>query len=423
MIESVCGVGAVNEVEREVRARVEFDVTKQMAQQKKQRKMQMNESKEKARALYQKLTDRLNMRCPRCSSVFHDYDGCNALTCWNTSCRAAICAICLKDCGNDAHAHVGSEHQALFDKGAFETARKERELSTVDSFIREIANEPYEVQELVKIEYEKSQGPGMGTHYGIHKHTQFLHSARLSLRQAVRDDRLSLLSNGIGTAPHSGFSLSDISPRNAVPNDYRLSLKHMGGGSRYRILLQERKENGLWVHIPLPDDSEETVKDDQKVKPKVDSISNLRSSLQCAVIAFRGCRKLYQSRVGPNDTEEVGKEEIRVEFLPINDSGGVEGGARRLIDVPLQDDEFQILGLNPNRRMLMMEQHVEKTDDSLLLFPSLKSYVGGSEPKRVLSEISLTAPETFKSLNREQQRVAHPMSLTSAMEVAGPPGT
>ena len=46
----------------------------------------------------------LTLRCPRCKTAFLDYTGCAALTC--STCKAGFCAICLKDCGNDAHAHV-----------------------------------------------------------------------------------------------------------------------------------------------------------------------------------------------------------------------------------------------------------------------------------------------------------------------------
>jgi len=48
----------------------------------------------------------LNVHCPRCRTVFVDFDGCFALTCGNANCRAGFCAWCQKDCERDAHAHV-----------------------------------------------------------------------------------------------------------------------------------------------------------------------------------------------------------------------------------------------------------------------------------------------------------------------------
>ena len=46
----------------------------------------------------------LTLSCPRCDAAFLDYNGCAALTCGQ--CNAGFCAVCLADCGNDAHAHV-----------------------------------------------------------------------------------------------------------------------------------------------------------------------------------------------------------------------------------------------------------------------------------------------------------------------------
>ena len=48
----------------------------------------------------------LNLRCPRCTCVFLDFSGCAAVACSNSACSAAFCAICLQDCGKDAHEHV-----------------------------------------------------------------------------------------------------------------------------------------------------------------------------------------------------------------------------------------------------------------------------------------------------------------------------
>ena len=63
-------------------------------------------------------------KCPRCRAAFADWDGCNALRC--ASCGAAFCAVCLEDCGSDAHPHVVRMHGELFDKSGAERAREER---------------------------------------------------------------------------------------------------------------------------------------------------------------------------------------------------------------------------------------------------------------------------------------------------------
>ena len=46
----------------------------------------------------------LTLRCPRCRAAFADFVGCDALAC--EACGGAFCAICLKDCGTDAHGHL-----------------------------------------------------------------------------------------------------------------------------------------------------------------------------------------------------------------------------------------------------------------------------------------------------------------------------
>ena len=58
------------------------------------------------------LQETLNLKCPRCSQVFSEYNGCAALVCRGAQaggaggCGAAFCAWCQADCGADAHAHV-----------------------------------------------------------------------------------------------------------------------------------------------------------------------------------------------------------------------------------------------------------------------------------------------------------------------------
>lgn len=48
----------------------------------------------------------LTLHCPRCGSAFLDFYGCMALKCIGPGCECGFCAICLEDCGEDAHAHV-----------------------------------------------------------------------------------------------------------------------------------------------------------------------------------------------------------------------------------------------------------------------------------------------------------------------------
>jgi len=41
--------------------------------------------------------DVLNIRCPRCRTVFMDFTGCFNLTCSRSECGAQFCAHCLRD--------------------------------------------------------------------------------------------------------------------------------------------------------------------------------------------------------------------------------------------------------------------------------------------------------------------------------------
>ena len=88
----------------------------------------------RARTLYNELAEDLCDRCPRCGKVFYDYDGCNALRC---ECGCAFCAICLKDCGVDAHACARSHgNGSEFDKTAFKAARKHRNEQKIKKFMK-----------------------------------------------------------------------------------------------------------------------------------------------------------------------------------------------------------------------------------------------------------------------------------------------
>lgn len=222
MVESMCGKGAVIQVEQELRNFVEFEV-KKAAFNREKGKQEMGEMKDQARKLFLSFSERLNMKCPRCNMVFDDFDGCNALKCSNTACAAAICAICLQDCGVDAHDHVRRAHGNLFVKGQFLKAKKEREERTLRLFLDEIKDEPFEVRELVKIELEKSNGASATSACRNARGAEkFLMSAKENLASAVKADRLSVLGDadiqGIG---RNGIQRGNISPRCAIPTDFK----------------------------------------------------------------------------------------------------------------------------------------------------------------------------------------------------------
>ena len=71
ILQNILGKGAVKAVEDELRNKVEVEV-KSQAEQRESAKMDMGEYEERARALFNQLSEDLNMKCPRCKQVFND---------------------------------------------------------------------------------------------------------------------------------------------------------------------------------------------------------------------------------------------------------------------------------------------------------------------------------------------------------------
>jgi hypothetical protein len=140
------------------------------------------------------------------------------------------------------------------------------------------------------------------------------------------------------------------------------------------------------------------------------------------VVAFHDKRQLYQSRSIPTGEKgRLGDDEVSLMFCAVSRDGGLVGEKETLSGIGCSGQD--ILGLNQNQRLTILDRHCQETGISELLFDPLRHYIGSGTPQRVFREISVPAPDTFKELNQEQQRVAHPLALTTAMEVAGPPGS
>lgn len=141
MIASVCGRGAIMAVEQKLRGKVEFKL-KEETMKREASRSNARDMNEHARRIFNELAEKINLKCPRCKAAFHDYDGCNALKCGAPGCNAGFCAICLKDCGNDAHQHIYTVHKGqIFDKGAFERSRIERAQTQIDA-LKEFSSSP-----------------------------------------------------------------------------------------------------------------------------------------------------------------------------------------------------------------------------------------------------------------------------------------
>jgi hypothetical protein len=115
----------------------------------------------------------------------------------------------------------------------------------------------------------------------------------------------------------------------------------------------------------------------------------------------------------------LGDNEVCIKLHSINRDGNVSGDEALFGGY----GSLVIVGLNQNHRMILLEQHAAKATDSELMFEPLQHLLGYGEPVSVLTEINMEVPNTQDGLNEEQKKVAHPLRLKTAMEVAGPPGT
>jgi hypothetical protein len=420
MISAVCGPGAIKAVQEKVRSSIEFQFKVAMAKRDSDKK-ELAETNTRARQIFNEITDMINLRCPRCQMVFHDYDGCNALQCASHKCKAAFCAICLEDCGSDAHNHVIENHGDLFDKQAFSRSKASRSRLILEDKLATISHESPELGQLVKNHVERAGLLSTGGKSSCQdKTTSFLKNARESLRNTIKNDRLGILSNPDEYRPGTRaarITRSEVSPRSLIPENFRVTMT-CTGLDLYRISLEQNIIEDRWVHISLKE-AEKELKD----HPHAANVQNLVQNVQTAVIAISGMSSLIQTRVISTRNNEKCKQDtpqednIRVSLACINQRGELEEGRFQM------QGAVSIVGINSNIRMIKLENHVKNACDSDLMFPSLKHLVGDGHPTPCLSEILRPVPDILQGLNREQKKVAHPLKLRSTMEVAGPPGT
>ena len=105
----------------------------------------------------------LTLHCPHkgCGAAFNDYSGCNALQC--AVCACGFCALCLLDCGRDAHAHYYGEHPGnIFDHALFERTHRERRARAVAAAVRALAGEGAALQRALVAELAKADLRDLG---------------------------------------------------------------------------------------------------------------------------------------------------------------------------------------------------------------------------------------------------------------------
>ena len=149
----------------------------------------------------------------------------------------------------------------------------------------------------------------------------------------------------------------------------------------------------------------------------VSSLLNIPQTLRSAVIAFEGGKELYQSSNTKSPKGyRVGDNDVCISLRPIRQYGDLARGG-------INANGLSIIGLNSNRRITDLKRHVDVTPDSELMFEALAHLIGVGTPRAVISGIRMEIPNSQNELNDEQKMIANPLLLTSAMEVAGPPGT
>ncbi len=82
----------------------------------------------------------LPLRCPRCKTPFVEFEGCLALVCG--SCRCGFCALCLRDCGHDAHEHFYATHgdiHEIYNMGRYRDTHRAARTAAIAAAVRALA--------------------------------------------------------------------------------------------------------------------------------------------------------------------------------------------------------------------------------------------------------------------------------------------
>jgi hypothetical protein len=410
------GEGGVLAVERELRPSVEHQVRTEWSK-KEESKRNASTANQKALQMYNSVVESINLTCPRCKMVFDDYEGCNALQCGNVSCSAKFCAICLKDCGQDAHPHVREKHGNLFDKAMFYKSREARATQTIADFLTDLRKkgETFEVIQLVENQLHK--GGHLGDSHEARANNfeadRFVRSASADLERVIQSDRLSVLKDDDSGWKRSGISREHVSPRCLIPDYIKLYLVPDSSQDVYRLsIVVEVDDKKRSVEA-------EEVKDlmTQGQIPVFGPMLNIMGGIRCAVVAVEGAKRLYQVKKGGDKDKKCVPSELPLMFKSVNSEGDTEEVSREFWNGPRR----RLLAVNGNDRLLLLQAYIKEHVTGQSIPAPLKHFVGVGKPKPVLTELCAT-PETGR-LNENQIKAAHPLHLKTACEVAGPPGS
>lgn len=278
--------------------------------------------------------------------------------------------------------------------------------------MKELSAEPFELKQLVCNHIAKAKLTEDPSKDFDSKATNFFQSTKASLFLAVRNDRLALLSAPDEYTGNRLLRVDEISPRCSIPSNYRLVLNSRPNDV-YQVYLEynvlDREDR--WVQV-------ESIEEHFKKNPKVESLLNIMPALQCAVVAFEGQRQIFQTSKSPNLPKgtRLEKDQVCIKLKAVNRGGDLHADADYL------PGRLTVLGINQNNRMMLLERHVEKSSRSEIMFEPLRHLIGVGQPSPAFTEMEMEIPDSQNELNDEQRKVAHPLLLKTAMEVAGPPG-
>lgn len=370
-----------------------------------------------AREIFNKLSERLNLKCPRCHAVFYDYGRCNALVCAVPSCRAGFCAICLQDCGQDAHAHVREAHGtlSLHDIFSFERSNQRRAKLEIDTLMSSLSCKSFELQQLVRNHIDEAGilqniSSASGTSA---KRDAFLKLAKSNFYSSANRFRLAILKEPEQYDLRSPINRDSIAPRHALPSVYRVLLIRVTG-DLYRIRCERKMGTNNDFELVDADD----IKADLKENPNAESLLFIRSALKCAAIAFEGYSSLYQSSFAKRPSEhKFADDEVNIMLRPINRDGSVSYSYETLVA-----DTLSIIAFQDIVTHTALAKHIKQTAPSCLMVEPLEHLIGVGSPKAFITELDMEIPSQI-DLNEDQRRLANPLLLKTAMEVAGASGS
>jgi hypothetical protein len=302
----------------------------------------------------------------------------------------------------------------LFDKDMFHKSKTKREKQIVLDFLKQLRarEESFDLIQSVTNLLQKGghTGEDSGAAFGssTRKTELFIQAASQDIERMIRADRLSVLGDRDNDMRNHGISRDNISPRCTIPEDIEVSLVPDMDQDAYKIVLRVNL-HGNWLTV----DGEGLKELMKKGEIHGSSVENVQQGMRCAVVAFEGERNLYQAEC----VKPLGPELMVFRFSRIDREGGIQLAQ-------LLPQRRRILAFNPNQRITMLQDHIQKNVTSTNVPLPLKHLIGVGRASPVLTNLIETVEESvLASLNAEQLKAAHPLKLKTAGEVAGPPGT